>query len=202
MYPEQEPNDNQLPAVHSDLDYLNQIATKPTPSRFGFLDKKILILIGVVGVLIIATIVLAAVNSGSKTTPSGEILRARLGGLVTLIDFGNQNITNTSLGKVTAEASLVISSNQYLLSSTIGTAAVKPETAAVESVDSIVANLETAKSMGDLDNQYLKAILSQFGSVKTALLNFASESASSASQSTINETIANIDELVDRLSDD
>jgi hypothetical protein len=197
MYPEQDSTGNQTVPQQTDLDYLNQISIKPTVGKFQFSNKKFLILIAVITLLIITLIVMAVVNNNSNKSPNSEVLSARLSGLTSLIEFSSSNPTNNSnLNKAVAEISLTASSGKYLLTSTSGLASPSKEVTAAESVDSVIKDLEKAKTIGNLGQAYGEALNTQIENINKSLTDIAHNS---TSKQTIDRVISDFKELQARL---
>jgi hypothetical protein len=195
MYPDQNqptPQPDQVPG----MEYLDQIAAKPV-SKLAFINRKVLVGIGAIAVLLIVLVVVLATTGGG--TPSSETLSARFDSLNKLLDYSSNNSINSSdIKKAAVETSIVASSDKYQLSKVVSLPKASKETSAREAVDSTIADLDKAKSTGNLGAKYTAALRSKIDEI-LASLNDLRDKASGNSRIMIDKSITDFTEMRVRL---
>ena len=187
-------------------DYLNQISLEEKPSRPSLfqMDKRFLLIGGLVILIIIVAIIALASNSGSSV-PNAEVLGARMNGLSTLIKYGQSNaITDAKVNRMVAEFSLLQSGEKYQLSTVFGNngSFAKPSTAvqAKESTDETTKKLDEAKKLGSINAMYKEALIAKVESVISLLKTTLSDIATQAQQKIIQNAIDNYQLILNRFT--
>jgi hypothetical protein len=196
-----EDGQNQQPPVYAgdSLEYLDQIAPKK-PSRFQVIDKRVFIIGGLVLLTIIVAIVAAALSS-SAPTPSGEVLGSRYSTLSELIKYGEGDKVNDSgLKKALAEAQVVTASSQYQLSQIVSLTGTSKTASNSDSLSTLTASLDRALSTGNFNKQYSVALVGQISQVILSLQEVRAKLTSSASITTVDQSIVNLTEISARLT--
>lgn len=181
--------------------YLDTISAKPDTKK-NFLSNKMFVLIGgAVLALIIVIIVSAAVNNVRQTpTQSALALGTELTNLQTLVSYGQSNsVASAKLVKIDAETNLIVMSRQNDLAK-VFTLQAKKDSGKTPGPD-FVADLDSAKAQGNLDQAYTDALSKQFDAVYTALNALDKQAASDAERGAIAKTSDDIKELYRRLTE-
>lgn len=189
MYPEQ----NQFEPTNG-MEYLDQISTKP-PSKFSFINKKILIGAATFIVLLVILLVVNAVTS-NRSTGVSETLSAQLSSLSTLIEYGEKNDVGTR--QVIAESSLILTSSQNQLSSVVSLPKPSKEAIARENVAGTTTALDSARSTGNLSGKYIAATISKIDEILLSLEKLLDNANSSTKRQTVSDVIDNFTELRNR----
>ncbi|GHU08125.1 hypothetical protein FACS189431_3820 [Alphaproteobacteria bacterium] len=196
MYPDQNQQPRQSDQVPG-MEYLDQISTKPV-SKLAFINRKVLVGGGVIAVLLVVLVITLAMSSGGGT-PSSETLGARFDSLNKLLDYSNNNSINSSdIKKAVAETLIVVSSDKYQLSKAVSIPKASKETVAREAVDTTIADLDKAKSTGNLGAKYTAALRNKIDEILVSLNDLRSK-ASGTSRITIEKSIADFTEMRARL---
>lgn len=195
------PNNNQS----LDVDYLNQISTKPPRRGFGGIDKRFVAIGGLLLVIIIVAIVAVASNS-SRGLPNAETLGARLTGLNSLIERGKgKDITDPTTMQFVAETSLIRQSDRNQLAKIYGNnqSYSKPSAQAIEqeSSKSVIDSLDGAAAAGQVNDLYKKALASKIESLVQLLKASLAEANTVDSQQILQKTIADYETILLRYSD-
>lgn len=175
-------------------EYLDQISAK-RPGRFAFIDKKILILVCAVILLIIAAIIWFALSASPKQSTASETLAVRLQNMVTLLDYDSSKITDNKTKKAIAETKVIFASDNYQLSQAVAL----PTTAGVstsESIDSTISLLDKASSSNNLAKEYSSALDAQLNQI----INSLEEMQIASSSPHIELVLSDLAELSSRLS--
>lgn len=176
-------------------EYLNQIAVKK-PGLFSHIDKKMAILAGAVILLIITVIVWVAVSNAPKQSSATELLAVRLQNMDELLSYNNNKTIDSNSKKAIAETKIIFASDNYQLSQSM-TLTVKPEVAAKEPIDSIIASLDKAASSNNLSKEYTSALRVQIDQIINSLKEIQADSNSYP----VEQSLLDFTELSNRLSD-
>lgn len=175
-------------------EYLDQISTKK-PSRFKYLDKKIVVLVSAIVLLIIVAVIWFVISSSPKTSSTSQILSARLQNMSTLIDYDNSKITDSISKKAIAETKIVFASCNYQLSQNLALT-VSPEAISEELIDDKLALLDNASSSNNFTKEYLLALNDQINQIIISLMEIKTTS----SNLVIERAVLDLTELSNRLS--
>ena len=207
MYPEQNPQNQPSPPPapvppSQPTDYLNQISQKPPKPGLFQMDKKMLIIGGLVLVIIIVAIVAVIANSG-RGMPNAELLGARMSGLSTLVKYGNStDITDSTVRQMVAEVSLLQASEKNQLAGVFGASFSNPseEVRLQESVSKITAGLDEAKAIGSINSMFKEALIGKIKSVVNLLASILPDVTSQANRDVIQDSIINYSVIIERFS--
>jgi uncharacterized membrane protein YvbJ len=199
---------NQPPVVNNQAEaYLDAIAPQTAASK-KFFSGKVLLLLGGVFLVLIIVIIVAAVASNMRQGPikTALALGDELTNLQTLIKYGQTNKISTPKSvKISAEINLIAQSHQNQLGKFFNlTVAAKEDDQAATVVPAkpgFVKQLDTAKSLGNLETAYIETLESQLDKVDTALANLKSQTDSTAGKNAIAKTVVDIKELQTRLTE-
>lgn len=182
----------------TDMEYLEHISTKP-PSKFSFINRKILIgAIAFVVLLVILIIVTVIVNNRGQSS-SGS-LSAQLSSFNTLVAYNSSNVVNSSeITKITAEASLVAASAQNQLTNVTTLPKPSKELLASEAVDTTVDELDMAKSTGNLSQKYTAALLDKLDDILASLEQLRGQVNSDSKRQIVEDVVINFTEIRNRL---
>ena len=192
------PEQNQTESL-SGMEYLDQISIKP-PSKFSFINKKILI--GAVAFVVLLVILLVAnVATSNRSSGVAETLSAQLSSLSTLISYGeNNDINNTAVKQAVAEASLVIASSKSQLSGVTTLPNASKEAIARENVAGTTATLDSARSTGNLSSKYATAVRDKIDEVLLSLEKLLEGTSSTANRQVVVDVISNFTEMRNRFN--
>ena len=152
----------------NDLEYLNQIsASVNKPAKTGLLDKKMKIVLGVLGGVILLFIVLIVATAGSapksdEPTAASELIRLNIRAeeLNKTVNTYNTHVRSSSLRSTGSQFSSILTeiatSSSVYLTQNLG---VNPKSIAAPADDAAIitelnATLERARLNGLLDRQY------------------------------------------------
>jgi hypothetical protein len=192
-----DPAQNQTSPV-TGMEYLNQISTKP-PSKFSFINRKILIGAIAFVVLLVGLIIATAVLN-NRDTSSSELLSAQLTSFNTLVNYNSNNeINNAAVKKVTAEASLITASAKTRLATVTTLPSPSKEVTAGEAVNSTIEMLNLAKSTGNLSQKYIAALQSKLQEILASLDQLYQQASSASRRQVIEEVKSDFIEINNRL---
>ena len=179
------------------MEYLEQISAKP-PSKFSFINRKVLIAAAAFLIVLISLIIVSAVV-GNRNAGNAETLSAQFASLSTLVDYGKKNdIGDSAVSKVVAETSLTLSSAKSQLGKFVTLPKPSNELVASEAVDDTVTDLNIAKSTGNLSTEYPAALKRKINEIIVSLTNLRSGMNADGRQ-TVDQLLANFTELNSRL---
>jgi hypothetical protein len=184
------------------LEYLNQISSPKSP-RAGFLNKKVLIIVGALA-LVLTIVIAVLLNQKPTATPSGQVLGYRLIGLNELVTFGGtSSISDSGLSKALAETRVVTLSEQYQISTYISLPATDSKTPVPsdESVAQTVSTLSKAVASGSFNRKYADALIDQIKRVEASLSEIRAESTAQNTIAKIDQDLAQYNALIERLTD-
>lgn len=188
-------NPNEANNITEDpLEYLNQISPK-TPNRFAYIDKKIIVIIGLVVVLIVSLIIWFATNNNSKQSTQLQLLAERVQNMNTLLAYDTQKINDGKYSKAIAETKVIFASDNYQLSQSFN---LVPNQKAVsqESIGSTITDLDKAAASNNLITEYTSALNTQINRIITSL----NEVPNGTNDVIVGQTLSNLSELSRRLS--
>jgi len=190
-----DPNQNQ-PAT-SGMDYLDHIAAKP-PSRFSFINRKILIA-GVAVLVLLISLIIANAVVGNRGASQAATLNAQFSSLSTLVAYGPKNkISDSDLNKAVADATLTLASAKNQLSKAVTLPKPTADLTAAEGVSKTIAALDAAKSSGNQSGEYSAALRDKIDSIIVSLTSLR-DALGANGQKIVDQQIANFTELNTRL---
>lgn len=150
-----EPNNPYQP-IPSGIDYLNHIATPPTPA--GPSKKSKLIIGGIIlaGMLVLSVILIAATNS-AQSEPAPMKIAARLHKIQTVSDKFSGRLRATALQDANSSLSaIMITANQSIKTTGVDPGKQQKELATIEPSDDLVKRLDDAYLNSQLDATYAR----------------------------------------------
>lgn len=190
------------------IDYLEQISQHDQKTKF--FSGKILLLFGICILALFSVAILGIINGGSKVkNASGEALGQQMLNLQTLVDYGGKNgLKDSKTNKVVSEANLVLLSRINRLSELYGsdkkTGFSNPsETIAAQySIDDETAELDTAKSVSNLDSVYKTTLSEQLADTTSLLQELYNKSSSEDLKTELSQTYIDLTALESRLGEE
>ena len=181
------------------MEYLDQISSNKPPSRFSFINRKILIATGVFIVLLVGLLITTAVLN-NRGASSSELLSAQLSSLNTLIDFNAKNdVGNADIKRTVAEISIIAASAKTQLSSVTTLPKPTKELVAQEKLDETIEMLDLAKSTGNLGHKYIVALQEKIQEIIASLDKLYQQTSSASRREVVNNIKADFTEIYNRL---
>ena len=204
MYPTNQP---EMPQQPDPTEYLTEISKEEKPPREKFfqMDRRFMIIGGLL-VLIIIIAIIAVAGSGGRSFPNAEVLGLRLNNLSTLIKYGEGGgvITDLRTKRFVAELSLVQANEKHQLTTVFGSDDdfSKPSDQAKiqESISDITEELDESKKAGSINDVFKRVIVDKVESVISLLHQTLPTVTQQSNQTIVQNSINNYQTVLDRFN--
>lgn len=197
-----QPNDP-YQTTPSGIDYLNQIAPPSQPQRQSFgKPKLILIVFGVIGLMIISSIVVLATNK-KDTGPTPLKLVSRLQKLQSISDDYHRKIRSSAIQDINSSLRAVLTTanqaiNTPLQSYEITVSKQKKEIAALDPADKLRTKLDDAYLNYRLESVYVREVGFQIEETLIMMKNLKKQTKFKSMREYLEKTIVDFDNLKKR----
>lgn len=187
------------------INYLNSISPKHYKKTSSFnIPSKFFIFggIGVVAIIMLVAIVGALGQGGPSFSARAAELGKSIANLREILSYGenNQAYNSPELSGVTAEAQLILTSHQHSLNERFPLAVDEEgKSTEAEADEKVSDKLDKAKAAGNLANVYRRELDDRLNDMKMSLTDLYKSSKDDKTQSAINDTYMDIDELLRRI---
>jgi hypothetical protein len=170
------PPNLQPPGGVNASEYLNQISGQGGGKK-KFLDKKMMIILGGVFAMILVVVIIVASSSNSGDfTSKLAIAKLKYDNLISIVDYGNKNLSSSSTSRVNATAALVIGTQTAKVTGMNGkNKPSKESTAKIGDTKQLLKELDTAKAAGRLDGTFVTNVTEYIDTVVETLTSIKNE---------------------------
>jgi hypothetical protein len=157
-------------------EYLNQISRQSGGPK-KFLDKKMMIILGgVVAMILVVVIVIASSSNSGDFTSKLAVAKLKYDNLISIVDYGNKNLSSSSTSRVNATAALVVGTQTANVTSLNGKNKPSKESAAkIGDTKQLIKDLDTAKAAGRLDSAFTTEVTEYIDAVIDTLTGIKNE---------------------------
>ena len=192
---------SQTPNTLSASQYLEEISAQNRPKKQSFFSSGKIFLFGGLALALVVTLIIAAIMNSAR--PSSAQFAIDVGteitNLQTLIEYGkSNNVSSANSVKAMSETSLAIISRQNDLAEHF-TLTEEEKNKEEASEPEFVGELDSAKSVGNLETEYLQKLKDQLNSVYIKLNELNNQVKSAEQQAAVTNTINDIKELYTRI---
>lgn len=186
----------------TDIDYLNEISSKP-PSRlsFGGLNPKIVI-IGGIFLFIIILMSVAVIVLSNNSDPASNTLAAKISGLETILKYSedNRDSFDSSIADLVSEIRITTASDKNQLTSSINLPSkIDKKSLAAENTTAVIDELDSAKSTGRMSDEYIEALQIKIDEIISLLEANLQEVKKTSTKESLRNVILDYKELSGRL---